>query len=152
MNHEHTHYMRIALELAQRAADAGEIPIGAVLVNSDGVVIAEGANSREMSHDPTAHAEIIALRKGGEVLQDWRLLNTTLYVTLEPCPMCAGAISMSRVSRLVIGAWNDEYGAAGSRWDLVRDARLNHQVEVTQGVLDQECGALISDFLAQRRA
>lgn len=141
----------MAIELAQQARSLGEIPIGAVIVNTDGDVIGSGFNSREGSHDPTAHAEIIALREAGEKLQDWRLTNTTMYVTLEPCPMCAGAIAMSRVSRLVLGAWNDDYGATGSRWDLVRDARFNHQVEVIPGVLADECGALVSEFLAQRR-
>lgn len=143
--------MQLALELARQASSLGEIPIGAVIVNSDGDVIARGFNSREGTHDPTAHAEIIALRAAGENIQDWRLTNTTMYVTLEPCPMCAGAIAMSRVSRLVLGAWNDDYGATGSRWDLVRDARFNHQVEVIPGVLADECGALVSEFLAQRR-
>lgn len=143
--------MRRALELAQQASSVGEIPIGAVIVNPEGAIIASGFNSREATHDPTAHAEIIALRAAGEKLQDWRLTDTTMYVTLEPCPMCAGAIAMSRVSRLVLGAWNDDYGATGSRWDLVRDARFNHQVEVIPGVLADECGALVSEFLAQRR-
>lgn len=148
---EHSQYMQQALQLAQQAGALGEIPIGAVIVNSDGDVIATGFNSRESRHDPTAHAEIIALRTAGEKLNDWRLIDTTMYVTLEPCPMCAGAITMSRIPRLVIGAWNDEYGATGSRWDLVRDPRLNHQVEVIPGVMAEECGALVSEFLAQRR-
>lgn len=143
--------MRRALELAQQAGSSGEIPIGAVIVNPEGAIIASGFNSREASHDPTAHAEIVALRAAGEALQDWRLTNMTMYVTLEPCPMCAGAITMSRISRLVLGAWNDEYGATGSRWDLVRDSRLNHQVEVIPGVLADQCGSLVSEFLAQRR-
>lgn len=143
--------MRMAVEQAHRASVAGDIPIGAVVVNARGDVIATGFNLREVNSDPTAHAEILALRAAGSSLHSWRLTDCTIYVTLEPCPMCAGAITMSRLSRLVFGAWNDEYGSAGSRWDLVRDQRLNHQVEVIPGIMEQECAALVRDFLAQKR-
>jgi tRNA(adenine34) deaminase len=145
------HYMRRALELAAAAGQAGEIPIGAVLVDAAGRVIGEGANSREETHDPTDHAELTAMRAAARELGDWRLSQCTMYVTVEPCPMCAGACVMSRLGTLVIGAWNDEYGATGSRWDLVRDARLPHRVEVRSGVLAQECGDLLREFLAERR-
>jgi tRNA(adenine34) deaminase len=148
---DHAHYMRMALDQARHAGAAGDIPIGAVVVNASGDVIATGFNSREVDNDPTAHAEVLALRAAGNALNSWRLTDCTIYVTLEPCPMCAGAIAMSRVSRLVLGAWNDEYGATGSRWDLVRDQRLNHQVEVIPGVLEQECATVVRDFLAHKR-
>lgn len=148
---DHAHYMRIALDLAQQAAVTGDIPIGAVVVNSEGEVISQGFNSREAQSDPTAHAEINVLREAGMRLNSWRLTDCTVYVTVEPCPMCAGAITMSRVARLVFGAWNDEYGAAGSRWDLVRDQRLNHQVEVIPGVLADESGSLVRNFLRNKR-
>lgn len=143
--------MRMAIDQAQLASQAGDIPIGAIVVGASGQVVATGFNSREVNCDPTAHAEILALRAAGRSLHSWRLTDCTIYVTLEPCPMCAGAITMSRVSRLIFGAWNDEYGAAGSRWDLVRDQRLNHQVEVIPGIMEQECAALVRDFLTQKR-
>jgi tRNA(adenine34) deaminase len=143
--------MREALEQAKLAGTRGDIPIGAVIVTDQGEVIARAGNSREQLKDPTAHAEILALREAGLKLNDWRILNSTMYVTLEPCPMCAGAITMSRIPRLVIGAWNEEYGAVGSRWDLVRDPRMNHQVEVIPGVLDDESAQLVKEFLRQKR-
>ena len=140
-----------ALAQAEQAAAEGEIPIGAVVLDPQGNVLASAHNSREASHDPTAHAEVLALRAAAERQQSWRLDGCTLVVTLEPCPMCAGAAVMSRIGTLVFGAWNDEYGAAGSRWDLVRDRRLNHQVEVFSGVLADECGAMVREFLDSRR-
>ncbi len=143
--------MREALEQAKLAGARGDIPIGAVIVTDQGQVIARAGNSREQRKDPTAHAEILALREAGLKLNDWRILNSTMYVTLEPCPMCAGAITMSRMPRLVIGAWNEEYGAVGSRWDLVRDRRMNHQVEVIPGVLEDESAQLVKEFLRQKR-
>lgn len=143
--------MRRALAQAEQAAAEGEIPIGAVVLDSQGNVLATAHNTREASHDPTAHAEVLALRAAAERQQSWRLDGCTLVVTLEPCPMCAGAAVMSRIGTLVFGAWNDEYGAAGSRWDLVRDRRLNHQVEVFSGVLADECGAMVREFLDSRR-
>lgn len=143
--------MREALEQAKLAGARGDIPIGAVIVTDQGEVIARAGNSREQLKDPTAHAEILVLREAGMKLNDWRILNSTMYVTLEPCPMCAGAITMSRIPRLVIGAWNEEYGAVGSRWDLVRDPRMNHQVEVIPGVLEDESAQLVKEFLREKR-
>ncbi len=143
--------MREALEQAKIAGERGDIPIGAVIVTDQGEVIARAGNSREQLKDPTAHAEILALREAGARLNNWRILNSTMYVTLEPCPMCAGAITMARIPRLVIGAWNEEYGAVGSRWDLVRDQRMNHQVEVIPGVLENESAQLVKEFLRGKR-
>ena len=143
--------MAEALAEARTAAVEGEIPIGAVVLDADGRVVASAHNVRESSLDPTAHAEILALRAAARSLGDWRLDDCTLVVTLEPCPMCAGAAVMARLGRLVFGAWNEEYGAAGSRWDLVRDRRLNHQVEVFGGVRAEECGAMVAQFLEGRR-
>ncbi len=143
--------MREALEQAKIAGERGDIPIGAVIVTDQGEVIARAGNSREQLKDPTAHAEILALREAGARLNNWRILNSTMYVTLEPCPMCAGAITMARIPRLVIGAWNEEYGAVGSRWDLVRDQRMNHQVEVIPGVLEDESAQLVKEFLRGKR-
>lgn len=144
-------FMRLALDQARRAGERGEIPIGAIVVDDTGSVIAAAGNARDELHDPTAHAEILALREAGRVRGDRLLAGCTLYVTLEPCPMCAGAVVMARVNRLVFGAWNEEYGASGSRWDIVRDRRLPHRPEVLGGVLDEECGQLVRSFLADRR-
>lgn len=144
--------MQVAMACARAAGEAGDIPIGAVVVDSTGRVIASAHNSREALTDPTAHAEILALRAAALALGGWRLTGCTLVVTLEPCPMCAGAVVMSRVDRLVFGAWNLEYGAAGSNWDLVRDRRLNHRPEVVGGVMAEECGTLVRGFLATHRA
>lgn len=143
--------MRRALAEAQTARAEGEIPIGAVVLDGTGEVIASAHNTRESTQDPTAHAEVLALQAAARALGSWRLDDCTLVVTLEPCPMCAGATTMARVGRLVFGAWNDEYGAAGSRWDLVRDRRLNHQVEVISGVFAEECGAMVREFLTAQR-
>lgn len=143
--------MRIAIEEAVQAKAHGDIPIGAVILDEQHRVISRAGNSREATHDPTAHAEVLAIREAAALRGDWRLQGCTLVVTLEPCPMCAGAIVMSRIGNLVFGAWNDEYGAAGSAWDLVRDKRLNHRVDVIGGVLADECGTLVRDFLAGRR-
>ena len=143
--------MRLAIEQAEGAGAAGDIPIGALVLDASGDVIAAARNAREAATDPTAHAEILALRAAAAVTGDWRLRGCTLVVTLEPCPMCAGAAVMARVDRLVFGAWNPEYGAAGSAWDIVRDRRLNHRIEVIGGVLEAECGSLVQTFLAARR-
>ncbi|MBI1378303.1 MAG: nucleoside deaminase [Frankiales bacterium] len=143
--------MRHALDEARRALDLGEVPIGAVVLDATGAVIGVGRNEREASHDPTAHAEVVALRAAAAALGTWRLDGATLAVTLEPCPMCAGAAWLSRVARVVFGAWNEEYGAAGSLWDVLRDGRLNHRPEVVSGVLAPECAGLLSDFFARRR-
>lgn len=144
--------MRLALAEAERARDEGEIPIGAVVLGPSGDVIASARNAREARHDPTAHAEVLALRAAGEALGDWRLTGCALVVTVEPCPMCAGASVLARVDRVVFGAWNDEYGAAGSAWDLLRDRRLNHRPEVVGGVLAEACGTLVRGFLESGRA
>lgn len=143
--------MRLALEQAKAAADAGEIPVGAVLLDGDGTVVASDRNRREETDDPTAHAEVLVLRAAAVTRGDWRLTGCTLVVTLEPCPMCAGAIVLARVPRLVFGAWNDEYGAAGSRWDLVRDRRMPHRVEVVAGLLADDCRGIVQEFLAAQR-
>ena len=143
--------VRRALDEARRAGAAGEVPIGAVVLDASGAVIGVGRNEREATHDPTAHAEVVALRAAGAALGTWRLDGCTLAVTLEPCPMCAGAAWLSRIERLVFGAWNSDYGAAGSLWDVVRDRRRNHRPEVGSGVLADECSALLDDFFATRR-
>ena len=143
-------FMRLALAQAQRAQLAGEVPVGAVLVAGD-EVIAGGANRPIATHDPTAHAEIEALRSGGAALGSYRLTDTTLYVTLEPCPMCAMAIVHARVRRLVFGAWDPRAGAAGSVTDIFALAGLNHRVDVFGGVLMEECGSLLREFFAARR-
>jgi tRNA(adenine34) deaminase len=144
-------WMHQAMIEARAAGERGEIPIGALVVDSTGRVLAAAGNRRESDHDPTAHAEVLALRAAAGECGDWRLTGCTLVVTVEPCPMCAGAAVMSRVQTLVFGAWNDDYGAAGSRWDLVRDRRLNHQVEVVGGVCADECAGLLHEFLADQR-
>jgi tRNA(adenine34) deaminase len=143
-------FMRLALERANDARASGEVPVGAVLV-SDERVIAGGANHSIGSNDPTAHAEIEALRSGGRALGSYRLTDTTLYVTLEPCPMCAMAIVHARVRRLVFGAWDARAGAAGSVTDIFALPGLNHRVDVFGGVLIEECGSLLRDFFAERR-
>lgn len=143
-------FMRLALEQAERARAAGEVPVGAVLVSGDRV-IAAGANHPIGSNDPTAHAEIEALRCGGGALGSYRLTGTTLYVTLEPCPMCAMAIVHARVRRLVFGAWDPRAGAAGSVTDIFTLPGLNHRVDVFGGVLMEECGGLLREFFAARR-
>jgi tRNA(adenine34) deaminase len=144
-------FMRLAIEQAERAGRDGEVPVGAVLVR-DEVVLAAGANRPIGAHDPTAHAEIQALRAGGTELGSYRLTGTTLYVTLEPCAMCAAAIVHARVRRVVFGAWDPKAGAAGSILNLFAAQALNHRVDVFGGVLMQECGALLQSFFAARRA
>jgi len=144
--------MRRALAQARLAGAAGEIPIGAVVLNPSGEVIAVGHNEREATHDPTAHAEVVALRAAAARIGSWRLTGCTLAVTLEPCPMCAGAAWLARVDRVIFGAWNEEYGAAGSLWDVVRDRRLNHRPEVVSGVLAEESQALLAGFFRTLRA
>ncbi|MGM3175902.1 tRNA adenosine(34) deaminase TadA [Dickeya lacustris] len=143
-------WMRHALMLAQRAWDEGEVPVGAVLVQGDRI-LGEGWNRPIGRHDPTAHAEIMALQQGGAVLQNYRLLETTLYITLEPCVMCAGAMIHSRISRLVYGAADAKTGAAGSLVDILRHPGMNHHIEITTGVLAEECASLLSRFFKMRR-
>jgi tRNA(adenine34) deaminase len=140
-----------ALERAREALRIGEVPVGAVVLDPSGVIIASAHNEREHGQDPTAHAEIIALRRAGAALRTWHLEGCTLAVTLEPCTMCAGAIVLARIRRLVFGAWDPKAGAAGSLWDLVRDRRLNHRPEVIGGVREAESSALLADFFAQKR-
>ena len=142
--------MREALAEAQRAAAADEVPVGALVVRN-GDVIARAANRTVRDQDPTAHAELLAVRAASAAIGSWRLDDCTLYVTLEPCAMCAGAIVLSRVARVVFGAWDDKAGMVGSVGDLLRHPRLNHRPEVSAGVLEEECGALLTGFFAQRR-
>lgn len=144
------YWMRHALSLAQKAAEYGEIPVGAVLVHNN-ECLAEGWNQSITNHDPTAHAEIIALREAAQKIENYRLLDTTLYVTLEPCVMCAGAIIHARVKRLVFGAYDEKTGAAGSRFDILRDTRHNHQVECKSGVYAEVCAEELKSFFRQRR-
>lgn len=143
--------MRYALVLADKAEALGEIPVGAVLVDDSGNIIGEGWNLSIVQSDPTAHAEIIALRDGAKHLQNYRLLNTTLYVTLEPCTMCAGAILHSRIKRLVFGASDYKTGAVGSRFHFFDDYKMNHTLEITSGVLAEECSQKLSAFFQKRR-
>ncbi|MET9915759.1 tRNA adenosine(34) deaminase TadA [Streptomyces sp. NPDC006435] len=138
--------MRRALAEADLAARAGDVPVGAVVLGPDGALLATGHNEREATGDPTAHAEVLAVRRAAAALGRWRLTGCTLVVTLEPCTMCAGALVQSRVDRVVYGARDEKAGAAGSLWDLVRDRRLNHRPEVVQGVLEPECAALLTSF------
>jgi tRNA(adenine34) deaminase len=143
-------FMRRALELARMAQSAGEVPVGAVIVK-DGAIVAEGWNRPIATQDPTAHAEIIALRAAGVALNTYRLIDTTLYVTLEPCPMCAGAMVHARVRRLVFGATDPRAGAAGTVFNIVQHQALNHRLESTGGVLAEECSTLLRDFFVARR-
>lgn len=143
--------MRQALAEARVSADHGDVPIGAVVLGGDGEVVGVGHNRRVADADPTAHAEVLALRSAAHRLGAWRLDSCTLVVTLEPCTMCAGAVVQARVGRLVFGAWNDEMGAVGTLWDVVRDRRLHHRPEVVSGILADECGALLEDFFARHR-
>ena len=144
------YFMRLALREAERAREHGDVPIGAVVVHG-GEVIAVGRNERELRQDPTAHAEILALREAARALGSWRVLETALYVTLEPCAMCAGAIVLARVPRVLYGASDPKAGAAGSVLDILDEPRLNHRPEVRGGVLAEECGAMLSGFFAERR-
>ncbi len=143
--------MGLALGEARRALDTADVPIGAVVVGPDGQVIGTGRNEREAVGDPTAHAEVVAIRAAARALGSWRLDGCTLVVTLEPCTMCAGAIVLARVPRVVFGAWDEKAGAAGSVFDVLRERRLNHWVEVFPGVREDECGALLRDFFAAQR-
>jgi tRNA(adenine34) deaminase len=145
--------MREALAQAAGAARAGlDVPVGAVVLGPDGAVVARAHNQREEQRDPTAHAEIVALRAAAAAAGGWRLDGHTMVVTLEPCTMCAGAVTVARIARLVYGAADPKTGAAGSLWDVLRDRRLPHRTEVLGGVLAADCGALLRDFFAQRRA
>ena len=144
--------MRSALGLAHSALVIGDVPVGAVVLSPSGELIGRGMNRREFDHDPTAHAEIVAMREAAKKLGNWRLDGCTLVVTLEPCAMCAGAIVGARIQRLVFGAFDPKAGAVGSLWDLARDRRLNHQPEVTAGVLAEESSRILKDFFATQRS
>ena len=143
-------YMHLALEEARIAAAEGEIPVGAVLVKN-GEVIARAHNRRENDHDPTAHAEVLCMRQAAHILGDWRLCGCTLYVTLEPCPMCAGAMVMSQLSRCVYGALDDKQGCCGSVYDLPGDPALGSQTQWQSGVMAEECGELMRSFFSRKR-
>ncbi|MCO4252441.1 tRNA adenosine(34) deaminase TadA [Pseudarthrobacter raffinosi] len=159
----HLEWMGLALNEAQRALDTEDVPIGAVVIGPDGAVLGSGRNQREDLGDPTAHAEVMAIRQAADRLRalskldggagdGWRLADCTLVVTLEPCAMCAGAVVLARIPRVVFGAWDEKAGAAGSVFDILRDRRLNHWVEVYGGVREEECGEVLRDFFAAHRS
>ena len=145
-------HLDTALTLAREAASAGDVPVGAIVVRSDGTIVGRGANRTLRDQDPTAHAEIIAIREASHALGRWRLDDCTLYVTLEPCAMCAGAIVLARTARVVFGAWDPKAGMGGSVGDVLRHSRLNHRPEVRGGVGEKECGEVLRAFFARRRA
>lgn len=147
----HTEWMGAAIDEAWAAGSVGDVPVGAVVVSADDEIIGMGRNRREVDADPTAHAEIIALRGAASSSGTWRLTGCTLVVTLEPCLMCAGAALAARVDRIVLGAWDDKAGATGSVWDVVRDRRANHWIEVVAGVRAEESARLLTDFFSRRR-
>jgi len=143
--------MRVALAAARSAIASGDIPVGAAIFHKSGEIVSIGRNERELNQDPTAHAEIVAIRRAAEKLGDWHLTDHTLVVTLEPCAMCAGAIAQSRLQTVVFGAWDEKAGAVGSVWDLLRDPRSTFRTEVRAGVLADECAALIKSFIQEVR-
>ena len=143
--------MQAALSLAKVAADKGDVPVGAIVVNEAGEILGTGQNLREQSNDPTAHAEIIAIRQAAEKIGSWRLDDLTLVVTLEPCAMCAGAILQSRIKRLVFGAWDEKAGAVGSVMDVIRDPRALTKIEVISGIMEKACSEVLSDFFNAKR-
>ena len=143
--------MQAALSLAKITADKGDVPVGAIVVNEAGEIIGTGQNLREQSNDPTAHAEVIAIRQAGEKIGSWRLDDLTIVVTLEPCAMCAGAIAQSRIKRLVFGAWDEKAGAVGSVMDVIRDPRALTKVEVIAGIMEKECSEVLSNFFNTKR-
>jgi tRNA(adenine34) deaminase len=142
--------MQDAITIARSAFATGDVPVGAIVINQDGVVIGKGSNEREANNDPTAHAEIVAIRNAASRLQKSRLDGCTLIVTLEPCAMCAGAIAQSRISHLIFGAWDEKAGAVGSVWDVLRDPRSIFKVEVTSGVLEEECASMLKEFFSDK--
>lgn len=159
----HLDWMGLALDEARRALATADVPIGAVLIGPDGAVLGSGRNQREELGDPTAHAEVVAIREAADRLRElsrldggsddgWRLADCTLVVTLEPCAMCAGAVVLARIPRVVFGAWDEKAGAAGSVFDVLRERRLNHWVEVYGGIREEECGDLLRDFFAAHRS
>ena len=143
--------MQQAIAIAHEVKSSGDVPVGALIVNEVGEIVSFGKNEREKDNDPTAHAEILAIRRAGEKLGSWRLDDLTLVVTLEPCVMCAGAILQSRIKRLVFGAFDQKAGAVGSSLDVIRDVRALSKVEVVSGVLEDECAKLLTDFFATKR-
>jgi tRNA(adenine34) deaminase len=151
VQHQFEREMRLALAEASAALETGDVPVGAVLLGPDGAVLATGRNEREKTDDPTAHAEIVAIRAAADAVSDWHLEDTTLVVTLEPCVMCAGAILAARIPRVVFGAWDEKAGAVGSVYDVLRDRRLPHRVEVFAGVLAEDCARVLLDFFEERR-
>jgi tRNA(adenine34) deaminase len=142
----HEQWMRRAIAVAALAPDTEDVPVGAAVFDSDGRELATGCNERELTGDPTAHAEMVAIRRAAAALGEWRLTGCTLVVTLEPCTMCAGAAVLARLERIVFGAWEPKSGAVGSLWDVVRDRRLTHRPEVYSGVLADECAAMMREF------
>jgi len=140
-----------AIAIARNATSTGDVPVGAIIINTDGVIIGRGSNEREANSDPTAHAEIVAIRSATSRLQNSRLDGATLIVTLEPCAMCAGAIAQARISNLIFGAWDQKAGAVGSVWDVIRDPRALHKMNVTAGIREVECAKLLSDFFEAQR-
>ena len=142
--------MRLALDQARLAAAHDDVPVGALLLDPGGAVVAAAGNERELTQDPTAHAELLTVRRGADVIGSWRLTDHTLVSTLEPCTMCAGALVLSRVARLVFGAYDPKAGAVGSLFDVVRDPRLNHRLDVRGGIREAECRALLTEFFAAR--
>ena len=148
--HERKAQMELALVEARACAHSYDVPVGAVILDEAGAVIATGRNTKERDEDPLGHAEVMAIRAAAEKLGNWRLSDCTLVVTLEPCVMCAGAILAARIPTVVYGAWDEKAGAAGSVFDLLRDRRLNHQVEVISGVLAEECGQLLTEFFREK--
>jgi tRNA(adenine34) deaminase len=143
--------MQQAILLAKAAADNGDVPVGALVVNEAGEVLGAGHNLRQVNNDPTAHAEVVAMRMAAAKLNNWRMDDLTMIITLEPCAMCAGAISQSRFKRVVFGAWDEKAGAVGSVWDVIRDPRSLNKVEVITGVLEKDCALLLSDFFEKKR-
>jgi len=143
--------MQAALSLARVAADKGDVPVGAIVVNESSEILGTGQNLREQSNDPTAHAEVIAIRQTAEKIGNWRLDDLTIIVTLEPCAMCAGAIAQSRIKRLVFGAWDEKAGAVGSVMDVIRDPRALTKIEVITGIMEEECSEVLRDFFNTKR-
>jgi len=143
--------MAQAIAIARKALATGDVPVGAIVVNSNGAIIGSGANEREANNDPTAHAEVVAIRNAAQFLKSSRLDGCTLVVTLEPCAMCAGAIAQSRISHLIFGAWDEKAGAVGSIWDVIRDPRALYKLDVTTGIRETECAALLKEFFESQR-
>jgi len=146
-----TELMNAALELARQAMTTGDVPVGAIVINAAGEIVGSGNNLREFDNDPTAHAEIVAMREAALVGENWRLDDHTLIVTLEPCAMCAGAIAQSRMKKVIFGTWDEKAGAVGSVWDILRDPRAPHKVEVVSGVLEDQCAGILKEFFQQQR-